>query len=144
MTPDALVLFSGEVVSQQSVQVTDDYASDHAIGFLWTKQRPDEVTITPGVYSFGTYLENNITQVEFDLGTRAVACPIEETEFNTSICKVSFDDFKSIASAPRVTLKMTAFGKDSETQFGTEVANSFVNKRFDEFFRLIDEVRAGE
>jgi len=148
MTPNAYILDFGsdKIVVQQTVQVSsEELIATHGLGFTWSTNHQDKITISPAIFEFFRYVEDGITEVSFEADGEEIRCTFtqDDSTGNLPVFRVTMKQFQTIANAKKVKMRVVHLGKQTESAFGTEVPESIVNKKFPEFFATIQEVKDG-
>jgi hypothetical protein len=148
LTPSSTImdLGSAKLVSQQVAPVSS--TANHGLGFMWATTTPDTVIIEAKVHSsIGGYLGSKPTDVVFDADGKTITCASKQNKIEggieSTVFSVSMDEFLAIANAKIVTMRITQYDKNTESKFGTEIPESFIGSRFQEFLTKIHEVRDG-
>ncbi len=127
LTPSTRVMrdpFDGAViVSQANVNAAHINEGFHVLGFEWNSNRPNEIIAVAGVIGI-----SNITGLAFNADGRIITARPAGTptdygvpgpvRTSTNRFIITLDDFKTIANAQDVKLKIVRLGSYSVSSFG--------------------------
>ena len=163
MTPSAHVekdKFDGAtIVNQDSVSASSSVSDEnmHSLGFDWTSKSPDVVYITVGVYGVA-----NISGVKFNADGKIIesAKPVATSTdyanatiemvmagssgktFSTRRFVMPIDDFRTIATAQDVRMRIDRINSYSVSTFGPANGIAIINTKFKPFLEKVDSIIA--
>jgi hypothetical protein len=113
----------------------------HQLGFEWYARTPDRVYLevsVPGI--------TNITGVAFRVGPEeivgeAASAITDYGSFSTRRFSVSMSDFRKLANAPAVKMKVLRINRYTVSEFGSEREAVAVSSKFLPFLAKIAEVK---
>lgn len=135
--------FTGATVVTQDVVSATDSMTDgwNLLGFIWNSYRPDYVYINAGV----TDSPVNIKDTKFKVGNDFIQCKKTDQIFTSfqktgSIkqCYMPLSDFKRIATADKVMLRIETGDGMSTSSFGAG-SSATVSSKFVPFLAAIEE-----
>ena len=145
VTPKARVgidSFDGsKTISQKPVSSASKLTESwHTLGFDWTSKNPNKVYLTAGVQGI-----NNVFDLDFNVGGKVITAnkASSTTEYGSTSTRrfyVSYNDFKAIATAPIVKMKVSGANDYGVSSFGTST-KALVNTKFTPFLQQVQSLK---
>ena len=141
----ATIVRQPPVVASRPTLTNDD--SPQSLGFDWSSKNPDKVFVTAQLFVI-----QNIEKVEFtadDQPIQGVITASAMTQFETGSSYSSrrfslpLGEFRKIAAAHIVKMKITNIDTYSVSRFGQDYPNVIVSDRFAPFLAKIDLIISG-
>lgn len=143
LTPGVKVVVSDfdnsiEVIQKpvsSSSKITEGW---HTLGFRWNNQAPKHVFLTVGVKGI-----ENISEVDFNIDGKFVSPKTASTitnysDWSTRQFVMTIDNFKALAKANSVKMKVTIIDKYTVSSFGKNYPNAIINGKFLDFLTQIE------
>lgn len=132
------------IISQQAVSAAADLSeSYHMLGFNWNSKYPDKIILAVGVDGV-----DNVTGACFKIEELEICSKSASyTNYGSqsyNYFSISLDEFKKIANADIVKMKVTRLDKYSLSSFGKKRELAIVNKKFQPFLDAIAKCRGEE
>lgn len=141
----ATIVRQPPVVASRPTLTNDD--TPQSLGFEWSSKTPDMVFVTAQLFEI-----RNIENVEFiadDLPILGVKIASAMTQFETGSryssrrFSLPFGEFRKIAAAHIVKMKITNIDTYTVSRFGQDYPNVMVSDRFAPFLAKIDQIISG-
>ena len=150
LTPDSKIQtdsFDGSVTVIQkpvdALKFSELATAPHKLGFRWSAKEPNVIYLTAATWNI-----QNIQGLDFNVGGRFISAKTASvlTDMNTSTrissrqFEVSYNDFKTILSAPVVKMKVSDIDTYTVSTFGTSL-NTQVNRKAVSFIQQVESAR---
>lgn len=137
----ATIVRQPPVVASRPTLTSDD--SPQSLGFEWSSKTPDTVFVTAQYFVI-----ENIEKVEFiadeqriqGISTASVLTQFEPgSSYSSRRFAMPMTEFRKIASAHIVKMKISSIDTYSVSRFGKDYPNVIVSDRFDPFLVAVDQ-----
>jgi hypothetical protein len=114
----------------------------HTLGFRWNEMAPEKVYLTVGVYGIG-----NVTGVAFNAdgnkleNIQTASNLTEYGDWSTRQFVMPLDDFKILATASDVKMKVSRIDKYTVSSFGQANTNAAISGKFLPFLARLNEIK---
>ena len=145
MAPGPSIIDLGEIkaVTARTAKLHPSVASwKLALGFSWSNQAPDKVTIKPGVRRLTTIANERIQTAVFTTGDTEIVARLLDAGLHESTFAITLAEFQQLYEADQVSLRVTQYEKTHEDNFGPNDSNPFMHKRMGQFLDKIAQVKA--
>lgn len=142
----ATIVRQPPVVASRPTLTNDD--TPQSLGFEWSSKTPDRIFITTALFEI-----QNIENVEFiadDQSIQGINPASTMTQFDTQKAESSsrrfsmpIGEFRKIAAARIVKMKITRINTYSVSRFGQDYPNVMVTDRFAPFLAKVDQIISG-
>ncbi|MBC8180300.1 hypothetical protein H8E88_04165 [candidate division KSB1 bacterium] len=110
----------------------------HTLGFRWNSKAPNTIFLTVGTKGIV-----NVTGVSFNIDGNIVDAEIASTltdydQWSTRQFSMPLDQFRKLATAKIVKMKVIMIDKYSVSSFGQTKQNAIVSGKFSEFIRQVN------